>query len=421
MFTIKGKYNTAVIFANSIDDATTGQILELCNQSWVKESKIAIMPDCHAGKGCTIGTTMTIIDKVCPNLVGVDIGCGMLTVQLPKELGEISLEKLDQFINAEIPSGFNINEKRLYDPNKEDLHLESLKCYSALKNKEQLERSIGTLGGGNHFIEIDKDEDENLYLVIHTGSRNLGKQVAEFYQEMAYEDCNHSKEEMKRKREALISSLINLGRGKEIEAELKRFNADNQEELKIQKDLCYLEGQHLQDYLHDMTITQHFAKCNRKMIAKRILNYLFEENGQSLKDLEQFLTFESFETVHNYIDPEDHILRKGSISAKEEELVLIPINMRDGAILGIGKGNPETNFSGPHGAGRLMSRSAAKEQVSLEEFENSMKGIYSTSVGTSTLDESPMAYKSLDEILENIQESIKIVKIIKPIYNFKAH
>lgn len=421
MYTIKGKYNTASIFANNIDDATTGQILELCNQSWVKGSKIAIMPDCHAGKGCTIGTTMTIIDKVCPNLVGVDIGCGMLTVQLPKELREISLEKLDRFINAEIPSGFNINEKRLYDPNQEDLYLDSLKCYPALKNKEQLERSIGSLGSGNHFIEIDKDEDDNLYLVIHTGSRNLGKQVAEYYQEIAYKDCNHNKEDLKRKREALISSLINLGRGREIEAELKRFNAENQEELKIQKDLCYLEGQHLQDYLHDMTITQHFAKCNRKMIAKRILNYLFEENGQSLKDLEQFLNFESFETVHNYINPEDQILRKGSISAKKEELVLIPINMRDGAILGIGKGNPETNFSGPHGAGRLMSRSAAKEQVSLEEFENSMKGIYSTSVGTSTLDESPMAYKSLDEILENIQESVKIVKIIKPIYNFKAH
>lgn len=435
MFEIKGKFNTAKVFADTVDDETIGQIMELCNQSWLYGSQIAIMPDCHAGKGCTIGTTMTILDKVCPNLVGVDIGCGMLTVQLPKEFKNLSLEKLDAFINTEIPSGFNINEKRQYDPKAEGLYLKDLICFAHLKNIDQLERSVGSLGGGNHFLEVDKDEEGNLYLVIHSGSRNLGKQVAEYYQELAFEECNRLKEKKNLEREKLINTLINLGRGKEIEAELKKFNENYKSELKIQKDLCYLEGQHLKDYLHDMFICQHYAQVNRRVMAQKILNYLISTEGDknysriSLKIAngaysingtgdEEYLLFE---TVHNYISPEDHILRKGAISAKKGELVLIPINMRDGAILGIGKGNTEFNVSGPHGAGRLMSRSAAKEQVSLEEFEASMQGIYSTSVGTSTLDESPMAYKPMDEIMKNIQESVEVVKAIKPIYNFKAH
>lgn len=436
MFEIKGKFNTAKVFASAIDEETIGQIQELCNQSWAKDTKIAIMPDCHAGKGCTIGTTMTIVDKVCPNLVGVDIGCGMLTIELPKELNDLSLEKLDAFISSSIPAGFSINEKRCYNPLRSGLKFEKLKCHSMLENKQELEKAVGSLGGGNHFIEIDKDDEGNLYLVIHTGSHNLGKQVADIYQKIAFKDCSKQKERRKNERELLISSLINLGKAQEIEAELKRFDASYQEEIKIQKDLCYLEGYHMADYLHDMDLCQRFAQLNRKTIALGILEHLFKEKYNSknatvwvetdksdcgYEDENVDIRFNAFETIHNYINRDDHILRKGAISAKENETILIPINMRDGAIIAIGKGNPEYNYSGPHGAGRLMSRSEAKDKISMEEFQESMKGIYSTSVIESTLDESPMSYKSLEDILDNISESIEIIKRIKPIYNFKAH
>lgn len=435
MLEIQGKYNKAKVFASVIDDETIKQIVELCNQEWAKDSNIAIMPDCHAGKGCTIGTTMTIKDKVCPNLVGVDIGCGMLTIQLPKELNDLSLEKLDMFINTHIPSGFAINEERLYDPHHEGLQLEKLKCYSNLKNKEQLEKAVGSLGGGNHFIELSKDEEDNVFLIIHTGSRNLGKQVAEYYQNLAFEDCNKQKEYRRMKRESLISHYINLGEAYKIEAALMEFDKTYTAELKVEKDLCYLAGDHLEDYLHDMYICQHFAKVNRKFIAKRILEHLFDEKYHS-EDPNVWISIDSecgyddekhsfhmymYETIHNYINPEDKILRKGAISAKENEIVLIPINMRDGSLLCVGKGNPDYNLSGPHGAGRLMSRGVAKESVSLEEFEKSMEGIYSSSVSESTLDESPMAYKGIDDILENIKDTVEVVSVLKPIYNFKAH
>lgn len=435
MIEITGKYNTAKVFTNEVDNETVSQIMELCNQEWAKESKIAIMPDTHAGKGCTIGTTMTIKEKVCPNLVGVDIGCGMLTIQLPKELNDLSLSKLDDFINTKIPSGFESNNKCLYKPTQEGLHIEKLKCYDSLKNVQQLEKAVGSLGGGNHFIELDIDENGNKYLVIHTGSRNLGKQVAEFYQKIAYEDCNQSKSNRKQELNTLITTLKNDHRYSEINSEIDKFNREYQSEIKIHKDLCYLEGEHMDDYLHDMFICQHFAQVNRKYIALGILEHLFKEkynskNGNVWLDFDSDCGYEDetidirmdmFETVHNYINPKDHILRKGAISANEKEKVLIPINMRDGAIIGIGKGNADYNFSGPHGAGRLMSRSQAKKAVSLEEFQKSMEGIYSSSVGTSTIDESPMVYKPIESIIENIKESIDIVKIIKPIYNFKAH
>lgn len=433
MFEVRGKYNTAKIFATTIDDETLSQIVEICNQEWVKDSNIAIMPDCHAGKGCTIGTTMTIHDRVCPNLVGVDIGCGMLTVQLPKELIDISLEELDEFINNKIPSGFNINDECIYNPIHEGLYLNKLRCYDSLKNKEYLENSIGSLGGGNHFCEIDKDDEGNLYLVIHTGSRNLGKQVAEIYQDIAYHDCLKKVDDFEQTKINMIQELKDCGREKEIAVELEKFKKEYIVP-KINKDLSYLEGKHMDDYLHDMNICQKFATVNRKIIAKRILEHLFKEKYKDMngvvwvcdkecgyEDSNIDIRFECFETIHNYINLEDNTLRKGAISAKKGEIVLIPINMRDGAIIGIGKGNPDYNYSGPHGAGRLMSRSFAKENVSLDEFTASMEGIYSSSVGTSTLDESPMAYKPLDEILENIKESIDVVKIIKPIYNFKAH
>lgn len=435
MFKIKGKYNSANVFATTIDDETISQITELCNQEWTQGSNIAIMPDCHTGKDCTIGTTMTIVDKVCPNLVGVDIGCGMLTIMLPTVLKDLSLEKLDKFINTNIPSGFEVNEERLYNPAIEGLWLEQLNCYSHLKNKEQLEKAIGSLGGGNHFIEVSKDKYDNLYLIIHTGSRNLGKQVAEYYQNMAFEDCNKQKERKKSEREQLISYYKSIGKTSEIEAALKKFNETYQEELKVQKDLCYLEGIHLNDYLHDMYVCQQFAKLNRKLIATRILEHLFIEkyhnkdaciwvdrdNNYRYNDGTHPCQMPMYETIHNYIDSDDRILRKGAISAKRGETVLIPINMRDGSLLCRGKGNPSYNFSGPHGAGRLMSRNIAKEEISFEEFKESMKGIYSSSVTESTIDESPMAYKGLDDILGNIEDTVDVVSILKPIYNFKAH
>lgn len=404
MFVIEGKYNKAKVFADSVDEVTIGQIMELCNQQWVENSNIAIMADTHAGKGCTIGTTMTIHDKVCPNLVGVDIGCGMLTIKLP-QLENLSLQKLDNFIHSNIPSGFAIHEKRLYNPISEGLYLEKLKCYQFLMHKESLEKAVGSLGGGNHFIEIDTDSKSNNYLIIHTGSRNLGKQVAEYYQKIAFEYCNSHEQIMKDK--------IN----------------------QIPKDLCFLEGEYLSDYLHDMYICQHFAKVNRKYIALKILGHLFKEKfnsecGNTWIDIDEGCGYEDenidlrmdmFETVHNYINPNDNILRKGAISARNGERVLIPINMRDGSIIGTGKGHPDYNYSGPHGAGRLMSRNVAKRSVSLNEFQDSMKGIYSTSVGLSTLDESPMAYKPIKQIIDNIKDAIEVVEIIRPIYNYKAH
>lgn len=438
MFEIKGRFNTAKVFATSVDDVTISQIMELCNQEWAKDCNIAIMPDTHAGAGCTIGTTMTIKDKVCPNLVGVDISCGMLTVELPDEIKEIDLKQLDDFINNNIPSGFNVNEVIMYNPTKENLYLEDLKCFDNLKNVEFLKKSVGSLGSGNHFVELDQDEDGKLYLVIHSGSRNLGKQVAEYYQELANQDCNRHKVIKLQKQKDLINILKRQGRHQEIQKALEKFNQEYQEEFKIKKELCYLEGEHLKDYLHDMGICQKYASLSRKTIAKNILNHLFEVaypdkryqrelnfEGQDITFKYKYpdfkIQFKMFETIHNYIDLEHMILRKGAISAQMDEIVLIPINMRDGAIIARGKGNPEYNYSGPHGAGRLMSRGEAKEKVSIEEFQDSMKGIYSTSVMESTIDESPMAYKPIEEIIENIQDTVKVVKIIKPIYNFKAH
>jgi len=423
MFEIKGIYNTAQVFADSIENEALSQIMNLCNQSWTEGLKIAIMPDCHAGKGCTIGTTMTIKDKVCPNLVGVDIGCGMLTVQLPFTLEQSDLKSLDDFINQKIPSGFSVNKERLYQPKEEDLYLENLRCFNKLKNYELLEKSVGSLGSGNHFIEIDKDDEGQQYLVIHTGSRNLGKQVAEIYQKLADEHCNNQKKVRKLEEEQLILSLINSGKKNLIQSELEKLRKTYQAEKVDDKELCYLEGQSLDDYLHDMEICQHFAETNRKMIALSILNHLFQQKGLHCDVKKQWKegTFNKFETVHNYINFKDKILRKGAISAHTGEKVLIPINMRDGAIIGMGKGNSEYNYSGPHGAGRLMSRSKAKASINMKEFEDSMKGIYSTSVTLSTLDESPMSYKPMDELLKNITDSIDVCTSIKPIYNYKAH
>ncbi len=394
MIELKGKYNIAKVFTDNIEESAKSQIIELCNQEVFKDSKIRIMPDVHSGTGCTIGTTMTIQDKIVPNLVGVDIGCGMLCIELQEK--EIDLKLLDKTIKEYVPSGFNIREK--VHPFIENIALEDLKCKGYL-NLDRAKLSLGTLGGGNHFIEVNKDKDDNLYLVIHSGSRYLGKQVAEYYQNIAIEKLSN-----KNKRQNLIETLKTQGREKDIETELKNFSP-----LKIKKELAYLESKDFDDYIHDMNIVQMYAYYNRHAIANCIISEM---------DLNVAC---HFTTIHNYIDIESMTLRKGSISAEKYERVIIPINMRDGSIIALGKGNSDWNYSAPHGAGRLMSRSKAKENIKMDDFENSMNGIYTTSVNQSTIDEAPQAYKPMEEIIENIKDAVEIIDIIKPIYNFKAH
>ena len=400
MIEIVGKFNTAICYTNELEDTAYTQIETVCNEPAFKESKIRIMPDVHAGKGCTIGTTMTIIDKVVPNMVGVDIGCGMYTVALGKV--DIDLEKFDGAAHF-IPCGRNVWEGR-----QERFDLSVLRCYRNLKDTKRLERSLGTLGGGNHFIEIDSDEDGNKYLVIHSGSRNLGTQVAEFYQGIAI-DLNLGKEDYYKQREEIIRAYKEEGRRSEIQAALKTLEKSFEaKEPTMPRELCYLYGTFMADYLHDINICQQFAKRNREKMAEVLL----ERTGLT--------GYEAFQTIHNYSDVDEMILRKGSVSAKNGEKLLIPINMRDGSLICVGKGNSEWNNSAPHGAGRLMSRSAAFERLTMEEYQKEMAGIYTTCVNTSTLDESPMAYKNMDEIVANIEPTAEIIAHIKPIYNFKA-
>jgi RNA-splicing ligase RtcB len=370
MLELKGKYNFAKVFTDTTPKEAISQITTLLNQPFVQDSTICIMPDVHVGAGCTIGTTMTITDKVVPNLVGVDIGCGIETVLLKNS--HVELQRLDHIINKYIPAGFNI--RGTAHPFSDEIDWNDLRCANHV-NKNRAALSIGTLGGGNHFIELDKDDDDRLYLVVHSGSRNLGKQVCEYYQKTAF---SYLEELQKNKTE------------------------------KIDKNLAYAEGQLFADYIHDMKITQRYAMLNRKAIVKEIMKQM------------KLKSEESFSTIHNYIDLEVMILRKGAISAMAGEQVLIPINMRDGSLICIGKGNPDWNYSAPHGAGRLMSRSVAKEEITLRQFKESMKGIYSNSISKSTVDEAPFAYKPMSEITANISDTVDIIKIIKPIYNFKA-
>lgn len=395
------------IFTDNIEPEALNQVYTLIKQPAFAECKVRIMPDVHAGAGCVIGFTADLGEKVIPNIVGVDIGCGMLTV----ELGNIDLDlaTVDQIIRAKVPSGRNVHEGRPFPFDR----LKELRCYRELKDTKRLERSIGTLGGGNHFIEVDVDEDGVKYLIIHTGSRNLGKQVAEYYQNLAVE-IMQGKDELYAKQEQLIAEYKAQGRRKEIQKAIKELHRKfNPNPLNIPKDLCYLTGKYREDYLHDMEICQHFASLNRYEIANAIVSDLF---GADIA----YWKLPMFETIHNYIEFGTNMVRKGAISAKAGEPLLIPINMRDGCILGKGKGNDDWNCSAPHGAGRIMSRSKAKEVVSLKEFEDSMQGIFTTSVGQSTIDEAPMVYKPMAEIVENIADTVEIVKIIKPIYNFKA-
>ncbi len=400
MIEIKGKFNTAICYTDELESTAYMQIESVCNEEAFANSEIRIMPDVHAGKGCTIGTTMTIVDKVVPNMVGVDIGCGMYTVNLSKV--DIDFERFDEAAHS-IPCGRNVWEGR-----QEKFDLTQLRCYRNLKDTKRLERSLGTLGGGNHFIEIDADEDDNKYLIIHSGSRNLGTQVAEFYQDIAI-DLNLGKEEYFEKRDEIIRTYKEQDRKSEIQATLKQMEKDwEAKKPAMPRELCYLYGTFMEDYLHDINICQQFAKRNREKMAEILL----EKTG--------LIAFESFQTIHNYIDVNEMILRKGSVSAKAGEKLLIPINMRDGSLICIGKGNADWNYSAPHGAGRLMSRSAALERLTMEEYQTQMAGIYTTCVNRATLDESPMAYKNMDEIIKNIEPTAEIIAHIKPIYNFKA-
>ena len=394
----KGKINTAICYANVIEEEAIEQIRRMCDYEFTEGSRIRIMPDVHAGKGCTIGTTMTVVDKAVPNIVGVDIGCGMYTVELGK--AAVDFEKVDEAAHY-IPSGMNVWEGR-----QERFDLQELRCYRSLRDTKRLERSLGTLGGGNHFIEIDEAADGTKYLVIHSGSRNLGKQVAELYQQLAI-DLNKGKETYFQQRDEIIRTYKEQGRRKEIQAALDEISW-NKRETTMPEDLCFLYGEYLDDYLHDVEICQCFARRNREKMAEVLLMRTGMAGG------------EAFHTIHNYIDTDEMILRKGAIAAHAGERVLIPINMRDGSVLAIGKGNAEWNYSAPHGAGRIMSRRSAKEQLSLDEYRETMKGIYTTSVNASTLDEAPMAYKSLEDIIDVIRDSVDIIDVMRPIYNFKA-
>lgn len=393
------------IFTENIEPQALNQIYTLIKQPAFADCKVRIMPDVHAGAGCVIGFTADLGDKVIPNIVGVDIGCGVETVELGNI--DIDLAKLDEVIRKYVPNGRNVHET---EDNFSESIINRLCCKDSLKNVDWLKRSCGTLGGGNHFIEVDIDDSGNKYLVVHSGSRNIGKQVAEIYQQIAIDDlsgANSLEEETKK----LIEDYKRTGRQKDIQRGIAELKRKFQPKLSVPKELSYLTGEHREMYLHDMKLCQEFAKVNRIAIADKILIHLF---GHSVA------LYKTFQTIHNYIEHNTNIVRKGAISAKEGEIVLIPINMRDGCIIGIGKGNADWNYSAPHGAGRIMSRSKAKETVSLEEFEQSMQGIYTTSANRSTIDESPMAYKPIEEIVANIQDTVEIVKIIKPIYNFKA-
>ncbi|MBF1689236.1 MAG: RtcB family protein [Selenomonas sp.] len=397
---IRGRCGVAIAYVKVIEEAAVEQIRRMCDYEFTKGASVRIMPDVHFGKGCTIGTTMTVRDKVVPNLVGVDIGCGMYTVDLGRE--EIDLARFDEAAHF-VPSGRNIWEGR-----QEKFDLLALRCYRALKDTKRIARSLGTLGGGNHFIEIDRSADGMNYLVIHTGSRNLGKQVAEYYQNIAI-DLSHGKDELFRAKNELICRYKAEGRRSELQEALKELNrAFREKETEIPADLAFLYGSYLEDYLHDIEICQNFARRNREVIAHVLLERTSLTAG------------EAFHTIHNYIDTEERILRKGAIAAHAGERVLIPINMRDGSILAVGRGDPDWNWSAPHGAGRLMSRSAARENLSMDEFRATMAGVYTTAVNENTLDEAPMAYKALSDILGIIEDSVDVIEVLKPIYNFKA-
>lgn len=404
MFELEGKYNTCKVYTDNVDNETISQLTTLLNQASVKDSNIRIMSDTHAGKGCVIGTTMTLKDKVIPNLVGVDIGCGMSAVKLKEK--RIDLPKLDSVIKKYVPSGFSIHDKPVCQASP----IGDLRCAKYI-DLDRAIKSLGTLGGGNHFIEVDKDLDDNLWLVVHTGSRHLGIEVCDYYQNLGYtklkeKSAGGSLNELSKN---LIAKLKLEGKDKEISKELTKLkNQYKNTHIEVPQTLAYVEGSDFDDYIHDMKLTQEHADTNRRTIIKQIIKNM------------KLHVIDEFSTIHNYIDCDKMILRKGAVSADIGKRLIIPMNMRDGSLICIGKGNKDWNYSAPHGAGRIMSRSQAKDNVSMAEFKESMKGIYSTSVCSSTIDESPMVYKPMQEIIDNIQDTVEILDIIKPIYNFKA-
>lgn len=402
MIEVRGKYNSCKVYTDNVDNETIGQLTALMNQEFIKDNKVRIMPDCHAGKGCVIGTTISLSDKVVPNLVGVDVGCGMLAVKL----GDKTLDKpeLDSVIKQYIPSGFDIHSEAVASSNADKI--------IAPVDVEKAYNSLGTLGGGNHFIEVDIDKDGYLWLVIHTGSRHLGIEICEYYQRLAYENLQlraNGGKTLKELNKELVAEYTKAGRKKEISKALKKLREKYKStHVEVPYELAYLDGQAMQDYLHDMKLAQEHAKINRSVIADRIIRYA------KLREVERF------DTIHNYVDVNNMILRKGSISAQLGEKVIIHMNMRDGSLICVGKGNADWNYSAPHGAGRILSRSKARDTISMTEYEKSMQGIYTTCVSRGTVDESPMAYKPMQEIIDNIQDTVEVVDIIKPVYNFKA-
>lgn len=400
------------IFTDNIEQSALDQVEEVANSVLGKEAHIRIMPDVHSGKGCTIGYTAHLADKVCPFQIGVDIGCGMTWVRMPLHKDCLDLKIIDEIIRNNIPSGRAVN----LTIEKSEISIEDLYCYNELRNPNNyLEKSLGSLGGGNHFIEIDEDDAGFITLIVHSGSRNLGKQVCEIYQAKAVEHCSYN-EERKVERERAIKELKEQGRQKEIAQALKDIDAKYEGKLKLPKDLCYIEGEDREKYLHDMRLCQKWASLNRFTMLKRILAELTAKTVMTPDILKHC---EWHETIHNYIG-DDNIVRKGAVSAYKDEIILIPMNMRDGCIIAKGKGNEDWNCSAPHGAGRIMSRNAAKATLNLKDYEDAMEGIFTTSVSEETIDEAPMVYKPAQEIIDNITDTVDIIDIIKPIYNFKA-
>ena len=398
MIEIKGRFNTAIVYTDELEDKARDQIRLVCDTEAFKENKIRIMPDVHAGMGCTIGTTMTITDKIVPGMVGVDIGCGMETVKIAEK--EMDFRHLDRIIRKNIPSGRDIRKKahRYAD----EIDLSELRCAEHV-NLERAKKSIGTLGGGNHFIEVDENDEGDKFIVVHSGSRHLGVEVADYYQKQGYLALMGAADHQIKE---LIETLKADGRYREIEKEIKKAKAGL--DIGISKDLAYVEGKLFDDYIHDMKIVQQFAVLNRKAMIDTILVGM------------RCTVEDDFTTIHNYIDTDSMILRKGSVSARKGEKLLIPMNMRDGSLICIGKGNEDWNCSAPHGAGRLMSRKQAFDSLSMDDYESRMNGIFTTSVSRKTLDEAPMAYKSMQSIIDNIGPTAEIVEIIRPVYNFKA-
>ncbi len=399
MIEVTGKYTSAKIFTNNVEPLALEQIQLMCDQEYMEGSIVKVMPDVHAGKGCVIGTTMTISKKVCPSTVGLDIGCGMEVVKINEK--EVDFDKLDATIRQCIPSGSSVRGTRHRLFAKIALDLNKLHCFKKLKH-DRVELSLGTLGGGNHFIEMNRGKDGFLYLVIHSGSRGLGKQVAELYQDLAKQECTYDKNKLAEK----IQYLKATGQTLAINAAIGEFKVSGKKN--VSKDLEYLEGESFRNYIDDMRITQKYATLNREAMAETLV----EKMGWTV--------VEQFTTIHNYIDLDKMILRKGAVSAQKGEKLIIPINMRDGSLICVGKGNIDWNYSAPHGAGRTMSRTKAKEQITLEQFKDSMKGIFSNSILDATIDEAPMAYKSMNDIIDNIGDTVEMIDNIKPVFNFKA-